>query len=215
VRHSARRGGAPEAEAALFTSLRGYDAGWLRGDLVAGLTVWAVLVPEALAGVLVFDTLPGLFIGVVVSLLLLYRASRPHVAVLGQVPGMPGQYGDLLRHPENTQTPGVALLRVEGGLFFANADTVRDAVRAHAATPGTRAVVLDAETAPFIDVSAARMLIQLTEDLRRSGVELVIARDVGRVRDVLRRAEGGPAPAYPTVQDAVEALAEPESPGSG
>jgi sulfate permease, SulP family len=49
VRHSARRGGAPEAEAALFTSLRGYDAGWLRGDLVAGLTVWAVLVPEALA----------------------------------------------------------------------------------------------------------------------------------------------------------------------
>ncbi|HEV2894898.1 MAG TPA: SulP family inorganic anion transporter, partial [Actinomycetota bacterium] len=41
----------------------------------------------ALAGVLVFDTLPGLFIGIAVSLLLLYRASRPHVAVLGQVPG--------------------------------------------------------------------------------------------------------------------------------
>ena len=126
---------------------------------------------------------------------------------------MPGQYGDLLRHPENTQTPGVALLRVEGGLFFANADTVR----AHAAQPRTRAVVLDAETAPFIDVSAARMLIQLTEDLRRSGVELVIARDVGQVRDVLRRAEGGAAlpPAYPTVQDAVEAVAEPASPGAG
>jgi MFS superfamily sulfate permease-like transporter len=33
----------------LFTSLRGCDAGWLRGDVVAGLTVWAVLVPEALA----------------------------------------------------------------------------------------------------------------------------------------------------------------------
>jgi MFS superfamily sulfate permease-like transporter len=32
-----------------FTSLQGYRAGWLRGDLVAGLTVWAVLVPEALA----------------------------------------------------------------------------------------------------------------------------------------------------------------------
>jgi SulP family sulfate permease len=120
------------------------------------------------------------------------------VAVLGQVPGMPGQYGDLLRHPANPQTPGVALLRVEGGLFFANADTVRDAVRAHATTPGTRAVVLDAETAPFIDVSAARMLIQLTEDLRRSGVELVIARDVGQVRDVLRRAEGGATCPPPT-----------------
>ena len=172
----------------------------------------------ALAGVLVFDTLPGLFIGIAVSLLLLlYRASRPHVAVLGQVPGRPGHYGDVQRHPENLLEPGVALLRVEGGLFFANADTVRDAIRAHAAGPGTRAVVLDAETAPYIDVSAARMLILLTGDLRRSGVELVIARDVGQVRDVLRRAgTDTPLPrAYPTVRDAVEAVTGPESPGQG
>ena len=43
-------------------------------------------------GVLVFDTLPGLFIGIAVSLLLLlYRASRPHVAVLGRVPGTADQ----------------------------------------------------------------------------------------------------------------------------
>jgi sulfate permease, SulP family len=171
----------------------------------------------ALAGVLVFDTLPGLFIGIAVSLLLLlYRASRPHVAVLGQVPGRPGHYGDVRRHPENQLEPGVVLLRVEGGLFFANADTVRDAIRT-AAGPGTRAVVLDAETAPFIDVSAARMLVLLTGDLRRSGVELVIARDVGQVRDVLRRA-GTDAPlprAYPTVREAVEAVTGPESPGPG
>jgi anti-anti-sigma factor len=168
--------------------------------------------------VLIFDTLPGLFIGIAVSLLLLlYRAWRPHVAVLGQVPGRPGHYGDLQRHPESERKPGIELLRVEGGLFFANADTVRDAVRAHAARQGTRAVVLDAETAPYIDVSAARMLVQLTGDLRRSGVELVIARDVGQVRDVLRRAEAGAAlpRAYPTVQDAVAAVAGPESPGTG
>ena len=65
-------------------------------------------------------------------------------------------------------------------------------------------------------LSGARAYL-LTGDLRREGVELVIARDVGQVRDVLRRAEGGAAlpPAYPTVQDAVEAVAEPESPGSG
>ena len=45
----------------------------------------------ALAGVLVFDTLPGLFIGIAVSLVLpLYRASRPHVAVLGRDPGADG-----------------------------------------------------------------------------------------------------------------------------
>jgi anti-anti-sigma factor len=111
----------------------------------------------------------------------------------------------------------VALLRVEGGLFFANADTVRDAIRSHAAEPGTRAVVLDAETAPYIDVSAARMLIEVAGDLRRFGVELVITRDVGQVRDVLRRAEdGAPLPrAYPSVRDAVEAVTGPESPPQG
>jgi sulfate permease, SulP family len=196
--------------------LRGIYGIAARPDFIAAVA--------ALAGVLVFDTLPGLFIGITVSLLLLlYRASRPHVAVLGQVPGTPGQYGDIQRHPENELEPGIALLRVEGGLFFANADTVRATVRAHAAEPGTRAVVLDAETAPFIDVSAARMLVELTGDLRRRGVELVLARDVGQVRDVLRRADTAATlpRAYPTVQAAIEALSDgsrpsdPESPGRG
>jgi MFS superfamily sulfate permease-like transporter len=50
----------------------------------------------ALFGVLIFDTLPGLFIGIAVSLiLLLYRASRPRVAVLGRVPGTSDQYTDI------------------------------------------------------------------------------------------------------------------------
>jgi SulP family sulfate permease len=165
----------------------------------------------AMGGVLVFDTLPGLFIGIAVSLLLLllYRASRPHVAVLGQVPGADGQYGDIRRHPENRQVPGVVILRLESGLFFANADAVRDAIRAHAG-PSTRAVVLDAETIPFVDVTAARMLMLLGADLDRQGVRLVVARDVGQVRDVLRRTEAELrlAAAYPTVKEAVEAVTQ-------
>ena len=65
-----------------------------RPDFVAAIA--------AMAGVLIFDTLPGLFIGIGVSLLLLlYRASRPHVAQLGRVPGTADQWGDLRRHPEN------------------------------------------------------------------------------------------------------------------
>ena len=159
----------------------------------------------ALAGVLVFDTLPGLFIGIAVSLaLLLYRASRPHVAVLGRAPGTEDQYVDLARHPANEQVPGVVIVRVEGGLFFANADVVRARVRALAAAPGTRAVVLDGETMPSIDVTAARMLVELRDDLRRRGVELLLARGVGQVRDVLPRA-GDAERVYPTVGEAVEA----------
>ena len=155
---------------------------------------------------LVFDTLPGLFIGIAVSLLLLlYRASRPHVAVLGQVPGAVGHYGDILRHPENRRAPRIVVLRLESGLFFANADAVRDVIRARRRA-GDRAVVLDAETIPYVDVTAARML-RLGGDLEQEDVQLVMARDIGQVRDVLRRTEGAAAlSAYPTVREAIEAL---------
>jgi sulfate permease, SulP family len=69
-------------------------------------------------------------------------------------------------------------------------------------------VVLDAETVPSVDVTAARMLDQLARDLQQQGVQLIVARDVGQVRDVLRRANGTRSlvRAYPTVQDAVQAL---------
>jgi MFS superfamily sulfate permease-like transporter len=162
----------------------------------------------ALFGVLVFDTLPGLFIGIAVSItLLLYRASRPNIAVLGKMPGSDGDYEDIRRNPHSQPVPGVAVLRVESGLFFANADAIRNDVLAHA-VDGTKAVVLDAETVPFIDVTAAQMLAAVAEDLERDGIQLLLARDVGQVRDVLRREETGkPAAirAYPTVQAAITA----------
>jgi SulP family sulfate permease len=171
-----------------------------RPDFIAALA--------ALFGVLVFDTLPGLFIGIGVALLLLlYRASRPHVAVLGKVPGTRDQYGDISRHAQNEQLPDVVVLRVESGLFFANADWVRDHILAQV-TDETKAIVLDAENIPTIDVTAVRMLTDLADDLDRRGVRLVLAHDIGQVRDLIRRAEGDEAVrrVYPTVQDAVDAV---------
>jgi high affinity sulfate transporter 1 len=161
----------------------------------------------AMLGVLILDTLPGLFMGIAVSLvLLLYRASRPRVAVLGKVPGSEGQYADVERHPENVEVEGVKVLRVEGGLFFANDEAVRARVREHAAEEGVKAIVLDAETMAFVDVSAVRTLAELREDLDRAGVRLLFARDIGQVRDVLRRAgDAELAHIYPTIDAAVEA----------
>jgi SulP family sulfate permease len=178
----------------------------------------------ALLGVLVFDTLPGLFIGIVISLLLLiYRASHPHIAVLGKVPGTAGQYGDLERHPENQQLPGIVILRVESSLFFANADAVRQRVRAHVAAKATRVVVLDAETVPAIDVTAVHMLAELTQSLEREGVRLLVARQIGQVRDVVGQVATDTTPegVYPTVRAAVQAAqrppdsTSPDTPGGG
>jgi|HubBroStandDraft_3_1064219.scaffolds.fasta_scaffold44498_2 SulP family sulfate permease len=173
-----------------------------RADFIAAIA--------ALLGVLVFDTLPGLFIGIADSLLLLlYRVSRPHIAVLGQIPGSGGQWADTAVHPEDRAAPGITVLRAESGLFFANADHVRAAVRAAAAGDGIRAIVLDCETVPFVDITAARMLTELTADLAKRGVRLVIARDIGQVRDMLA-VTGPPGIAheyYRTVQEAVDSIA--------
>jgi sulfate permease, SulP family len=162
----------------------------------------------ALLGVTVFDTLPGLFLGIATSLILLiYRSSRPRVAELGRVPGTTDQYADIEKHPENETQAGLVVVRVESGLFFANADWVRGHLLASASRPGTKAVVLDAGTVAFLDVTAAEMLGQAAEELRAHGVELLLARDIGAVRDVLRRSGAQPEfqRVYPSVQAAIDA----------
>ena len=163
----------------------------------------------AMLGVMIFGTLAGLFIGVLISLLLLlYRASRPPVTELGRVPGISGHFSDLDRHPENRRVEGITVLRIEGGLFFANAGAIAAEVRSAARRDHVHAIVIDAETMPFIDVTAAQVLDQVARELRASGVRMVIARDVGQVRDVLGAAPGDSILdyAYPTVDQAVTRL---------
>jgi len=159
----------------------------------------------AMMGVLLFDTLPGLVIGIGVSmLLLLYRASRPRVAALVKDGS---RWVDAGRRPDLDARPDVEVVRVEGGLFFANADHVKERIAA-LCTDRTRVVVLDAETSPFVDVSAAQMLAQLRDTLGRRGVDLRIARDIGQFRDTLTRAAhaDGRVAVYPTVADALADL---------
>lgn len=98
----------------------------------------------------------------------------------------------------------VLVVRVESGLYFANADFVRTQVERRC-TPGIRLVVLDAETSPFIDVSAAQMLFALRDMLAGRGVTLRVARGIGQFSDVLKQTPSVSLPlgVYPTVRDAV------------
>ena len=180
-----------------------------RPDFVAAIA--------AMLGVLVFDTLPGLVIGISCSLaLLVYRASRPRVSELGRVEGDPDHWIDIARH-KGAVVPGLVVLRVEAGLFFANADHVRNVVRAAAARPGTKAVLLDAESIAFIDVTASEMLATLTEELAARNVALLLAHDIGQVRDTLAEtgvdAELARTGTYATVDEAVAAFTSGRVPG--
>ena len=169
-----------------------------RADFIAAVA--------AMLGVMVFGVLAGLFTGVLISLLLLlYRTSRPPVAELGRVPGVSGHFSDLDRHPENQRVDGVAVLRIEGGLYFANATPLAAEIRSAAHRDDVHAVVVDAETVPFIDVTAAQILDQLAGELQADGIRLVIARNIGQVRDVVGTTLGDSIidTAYPTVDEAV------------
>ncbi|MBF6324261.1 SulP family inorganic anion transporter [Nocardia cyriacigeorgica] len=159
----------------------------------------------AMAGVLLFDTLPGLVIGIGVSmLLLLYRTAQPHIATLAK-DGT--RWVDAERRPELERRPDVLVVRVESGLLFANADYVKQHIEAQC-TDRTKLVVLDAETSPVIDVTAAQMLAELRTTLARRRIEFAVARDVGQFRDALGRSAAGAeqVPVYPTVHEAIGAL---------
>jgi high affinity sulfate transporter 1 len=169
----------------------------------------------ALLGVLIFGTLPGLLTGVVVSiLLLLYRASNPHVATLGRVPGTSGRFADVGRHPGDPQIEGVLILRPESGMFFANADDIRAVVEGKVAETGAKMVILDLETVPFVDITAIRMLVALGDELHRGGTGMMIAHDLGQVGDLVKKEDIAASidGLYPTVADAVAAIDHPAEP---
>ena len=133
--------------------------------------------------------------------------------MLGRTPGPDGAYHDMESHPDARPPDGIVILRIESGLYFANAENVRSRILGAGGADGVRGVVVDAETAPFVDVSAARMLVGAHGELRARGVRLVLARAVGQVRDVLGCITDeqdliGP---YATIHAAVDALHRPGS----
>ena len=142
---------------------------------------------SAFVGVLVFGMLDGVFVGVLVSLLVVVgRATYPNTATLGRVPNS-DEFSDLSRHPENERVPGVLIYRVDAELFFANAPTIRQEVldEVDARTSPVSLVVFDMRSSPTIDLTAADMLASLAEDLEKRDIDFRLAEADGAVRDVL------------------------------
>ena len=89
-----------------------------------------VLSAAALAGVLLVGVVPGVLLGVVLSLaLLIMRESSPNSAVLGRSPEG-DHFADLLTHPGHTVVPGLLIYRFDGPLVFPTTERFVHEVRA-------------------------------------------------------------------------------------
>jgi high affinity sulfate transporter 1 len=154
---------------------------------VSRLDFYAAVI--ALAGVLLLGILEGILLAAAASiLLLLMRASQPHVAFLGRLPGT-ALYSDLERNPQNEPLPGVIAFRPEASLTYINADVVLDAVLRRLEAPGPasiRFVVCDLSASPYVDLSGSRALHELHKQLAVRGVALRVVGARARVRDLLR-----------------------------
>ncbi len=155
---------------------------WRRTDFVIAVT--------AMVGVLLTTVLTGMIVAVLLSvLLLLYRASRPYVAVLGRMPGRAATFADLARHPEAEPVPGLIIVRLDAPLYFFNANVARtqifDIVAALETPP--RGVLIDLSATADLDVTTTDMLFELVADLRTRSIEVLVAQVRGTVRDRLRK----------------------------
>jgi high affinity sulfate transporter 1 len=150
-----------------------------------------VIAMVAFGGVLIFGLLYGVLIAVFVSIIyMIARVMHPHTAILGRIPGT-DLYGDVKRHPENEQVPGILVYRVDSSIFFANAATVHDQISdlIDKMDPPVELVVLYLEATPILDITGADMLADIHRQLANRGIALKLAKATGPVRDVLR-AEG-------------------------
>jgi sulfate permease, SulP family len=142
----------------------------------------------AIVGTLAFGVLTGVMIGIGLSLLwLISVATRPPMPLLGREPGTE-VFRELDEYPADEQFPGVAVLRLDGGLFFATSDALEDRVREVAlSTPGITGIVLDCEGIDFIDSQGSAKMGDILELTEQAGVTLRLARVKPGVHDLLRR----------------------------
>lgn len=147
-----------------------------------------VVAMAALAGVLCSGLLRGVLLGAIISIVQLIRsASRPHVAVLGRMPGT-RLFSDRARHQENESVPGIFICRPESGLVYFNIDHVRDTIVAGAKAASAKLVILDLSAAPRVDLQAVETLVALQQELAAGGIQLQITGPHATVRDKLRQA---------------------------
>jgi SulP family sulfate permease len=130
---------------------------------------------------------PGLIAGVGLSIFLhLFKTSRPHVAVVGQIPGTE-TFRNIERHGVVTD-PQILSLRVDESLYFPNARFMEDLINSKvAANPEIRHVILECPAINDIDFSALESLEAINQRLKDGGIVLHLSEVKGPIMDRLKK----------------------------
>lgn len=159
---------------------------------------------------------PGIAVGVAASVAwFVWQTSKPHVAVLGRVPGTTS-FRKLDRNPDAEPVPGVLIVRIDAPLYFANTAFLKSTLTAleEEHRGPLRAVVLNAKGIGQLDATAADALDEVRADYAARGIRFVLAGVRGPVHDVLTRsgfvARAGPDAFVLGVQEALEVLEGPQ-----
>ena len=140
----------------------------------------------AFFGVLLFGTMGGVLIGVLLSFFaVVVRAVVPPKAYLGMIPGHEDFY-NLERNRAAHPIEHTVIYRFSGNVFFANVGAFQADILS-AVQPDTKQVVVDGRGIANIDITAAERVLQLEKSLRARGVRLYLTEHVGAVNDQLRR----------------------------
>ncbi|GAA3685910.1 sulfate permease [Arthrobacter ginkgonis] len=147
---------------------------------------WIAVV--AILGTLIFGVLAGVVIGIGLSLIWLVSvATHPEMPSLGRQPGTQ-VFRETEGHPGDELLPDVAVVRLDGGLFFATADALEDRLRdVIQSAPELTGVVLDCEGINFVDSQGAAKMAEIANLAGEAGVNLRLARLKPAVRAVLEK----------------------------
>lgn len=139
----------------------------------------------SLLAVLLFGTVNGVLIGVVLSFgEVAVRAVNPQATFLGRIPGH-GNYHSLNRNSNAHPIKGAVIYRFNGNLFFANIDKFVDNIERSIALD-TKCIVVDARAIGTIDITAADKLVLLHKELVQKGIKFYLTEHDGYLNDQLR-----------------------------
>lgn len=130
----------------------------------------------------------GILIGVLLSLLIMvYRTSIPHIAVIARVNNT-NYYKNILRFKEFVQDREDILgIRIDSQLFFGNKDFFKKELYKHIENKGTslKLVIINTEAINYIDSSGIHILKKIIEDLKIKNIKIMFSGTAGPIRDIL------------------------------